>query len=110
MKIIGTTKEEFIVTMTSDELVQLAGFDGWIGFAEDLNLNKQLNDVTNKYQNMINRNKINLYVSPMYKEAKETLETYAELKTKFESIRNQLSTLLKRMKTVELSNEERDKK
>jgi hypothetical protein len=42
----------------------------------------------------------NYPVSKTYREARETLLAYSELKTKFESIRNQLSTLLARMESI----------
>lgn len=88
---------EMLVSMTVTELLELSGF----AYADSFNkafgtklcysstvpdsLRKRLFDVEN------------IPVSSIFSEAKETLSAYEDLRSKFESIRNQLTTLMGKM-------------
>lgn len=84
-----------VVQMTERELINLAGFDGNRQFDQAIGCSTFNNSHTTVSGSLLNVE--NIPVGEIYQEAKDTLSAYEELKTKFESIRNQLTTLLKRM-------------
>ena len=94
MKVIArTTQDSLLVDMTIGELRNLAGFNHYSDF------DKAFGSNTDSYEYNLEslQNIENIPVGDMYKEAKETLSAYQVLRTKHESIRNQISTLLKKM-------------
>lgn len=104
MKVIAFQSEEnVIVFMSVEELLKLAGFGHADGF------NKQVGHKVACYADRLNMDKKSLdtlmgceiHVSAIYDDAKETLKAYSELKTKMESIRNQLTTLTNKMNREE---------
>lgn len=96
MKVIAFAgNDNVIVSMRKTELYMLAGFD------YDRDFDQAVGCIShNESSHTISASLTNVEdipVGEIYKEAKDTLSAYEELKTKFESIRNQLTTLLKRM-------------
>lgn len=101
MKIIGFQSESMaLVLISSDELMNLNGHC----YRQDANshLSFELFDYTSFKANA--KKDINsvpdIPVAKIFKEAIETLETYSELKTKLESVRNQITTLTKKMEKL----------
>ena len=95
MKVIGSVaKEMFLVEISSRELSNLAGFDYESGFEEAFGCKTD-----NYYSHDLKKltEVENIPVSEIYSEVKETLSAYEDLRSKFESIRNQLTTLMKKM-------------
>jgi len=83
-----------VVNMSEKELLNLAGFDCQRDFEQAIGctVRGQHYEIANSLLKVEN-----IPVGEIYNEAKDTLSAYEELKSKFESIRNQLTTLLKRM-------------
>jgi hypothetical protein len=99
MKIIAALdNDKYLVEMSNEELANLSGFINHYHFDKGYNVesNRAVNHVD--YWKAL-KDKI-IPISDIYKSATETLATYSELKTKFESIRNQLSSLLGKMEVL----------
>ncbi len=95
MKVLGSVKQNsFLVEIDADELCNLAGFD------YDSEFEKAFGCKLDSYYTHETKALVaveNIPVGAIYSEAKETLSAYEDLRTKFESIRNQLTTLMKKM-------------
>ena len=87
--------KNIVVQMTEKELINLAGFDNNRAFDQAIGCDTNSNSHSSVSDSLLKVE--NIPVGEIYQEAKDTLSAYEELKTKFESIRNQLTTLLKRM-------------
>jgi hypothetical protein len=101
MKVIAfRSNNRVIVEMSAKELLNLSGFN----CSDDFN-----NAIVSSFytsNSLYDDNKIKLLdveipVGELYNDAKETLEAYSELKTKLESIRNQITTLTKKMEQAQ---------
>ena len=96
MKVVAFAgNNNVIVGMTKDELYMLAGFNNDRDFDQAVGCTTR-NEPSHVISQSLTKVE-NIPVGEIYKEAKDTLSAYEELRTKFESIRNQLTTLLKRM-------------
>jgi hypothetical protein len=102
MKIIGTVEEKnLLVSISVKELMNLAGFT----YSDDFNKAIGVNGF--KYNSSICEESvsklmnINIDVGAIYKDANETLIAYSELKSKLESVRNQITTLTKKMELAQ---------
>ena len=93
------SEKSVIVSMSVEELLKLAGFSYSDGF------NKLIGFKAAYYSDQLDMDKkimngllaCEIPVSSIYADAKETLEAYSDLKTKMESIKNQLTTLTAKM-------------
>ena len=96
MKVIGCkSKSVILVEMKVKELIELTGFGYYKDFNSAFGVDTNYSDEIENLDKLLNVE--GFPVSDIYKNAKETLSSYEELRTKFESIRNQLSALLKKM-------------
>jgi len=100
MKVIAIkSKESVIASLTVEELLNLAGF----GLSEQFN--SLVGYKATHYGTTLDMDERGLGklieceipVSEIYADAKETLRAYGELKTKMESIKNQLTILTAKM-------------
>ena len=83
MKVLGkVSKEVIIIEASKDEIQNIMGEQAWS--------HNDSPPVGTEFK-----------VGSMYARARDTIDTYKELKSKFESIRNQMSTLLKRVAEYE---------
>jgi hypothetical protein len=93
MKVIGFAAKTVTVQMNYAELNNLAGYTYPAEFREAFNVR-----IDSSYMDDLRRlTDIDIPISDIFKDAKETINAYATLKTKFESIRNQLKNLLNLM-------------
>lgn len=98
MKVIAfQTDKTVLVKMDFMELLNLAGFRDGATFNSDLKVNAMGYSSVKSQSALMS---IDIPVSDIYKDAKETLATYSELKSKLESVRNQLTTLTGKMQLV----------
>ncbi len=97
MKVIASqSKDTLVVSMSVRELKMLSGFAFDDDFNKAFGVHLNYSEVSlNTAAGLIAIEDIP--VATIYQEAKETLSAYNELRTKFESIRNQLTTLMKKM-------------
>ena len=100
MKVIAFKQQKTVmveVEMEIEELYNLAGFDNYsdfnTAFGTHADYGGALDSATRKSFYEVE----NIPVTTIFEDAKETLRSYEVLRTKFESIRNQLSTMLKKM-------------
>jgi len=101
MKVIGfKTDSILIVEMGITELRMLSGIAGREDFDKAFGTSTQYGGADNDERKKSFYSVENVPVGEIYNNAIETLASYDELKTKFESIRNQLNTLLKKMVTL----------
>jgi len=98
MKVIGfQSDEQVLVSMSVEELGELTGHTGsdlGKAFGFEMYYGSEIRSIEAKQKTIA---VMDYPVSTIYKEARETLSAYEELRSKFESIRNQLSTLMQRM-------------
>jgi hypothetical protein len=89
MKIIGKTKEGYIVEVSNIEIANLAGdgYDGHICF-ESENRTYTFRDLPVGFC---------VLVSDMYQKARETLDSFGDISSKFKSVSTSIQTLLKYM-------------
>jgi len=107
MKVIGfKTDSILIVEMGITELRMLSGITGREDFDKAFGTKTQYGVADNDERKKSFYAVENVPVGEMYNNAIETLTSYDELKTKFESIRNQLNNLLKKMVTLTPAKEE----
>jgi hypothetical protein len=97
MKVIAfKSNEVVIVEMSAGELLNLAGFRYDVDFNKAIVKCFYTSDVLydDAKSDLLD---VEIPVGELFREAKETLAAYSELKTKLESIRNQITTLTKKM-------------
>lgn len=97
MKIIGFASDNSVIAEVSvKEMIQFSGFchgndfNEMIGFAGTM-YSESLRDHDKRFIGL------QIPVSEIYADAKETLAAYSDLKTKLESVRNQITTLTNKM-------------
>lgn len=102
MKIIAfQDKHRLIASLSVAELLNFAGFHVSVDFNKFVEAPQATlygNTLSDGQCELLERE---IPVSDIYKDAKETLEAYAELTTKLESVRNQLTILTNKMKPKE---------
>jgi hypothetical protein len=97
MKIIAIqTDEKVLASVTIEELKAITGqSDLQKAFGISLNYGSGIKENFGHQKNMI---EVPDYpVSKIFQDARETLASYEDLRSKFESIRNQLNTLMQKM-------------
>lgn len=96
MKVIGSSGEETVIVKMSDsELLKLAGFNSHSDFDKAFGCKSDMYYLRDNLPSLMSIEDIP--VGYIFSEAKETLHSYEDLRSKFESIRNQLTTLMKKM-------------
>jgi hypothetical protein len=101
MKVIAfKSNEVVIVEMSAGELLNLAGFRYDDDFNKAIVKCFYTSDVLydDAKSDLLD---VEIPVGELFREAKETLAAYSELKTKLESIRNQITTLTKKMEQAQ---------
>ena len=99
MKVVAVVNcDQVMVQMSTAELAKIAGFDSSYSFDKAFGSEANSSRVGEVASSLLKIDDIP--VSEIYGHAKDTLGAYEELRTKFESVRNQLSTLLKRMESL----------
>jgi hypothetical protein len=99
MKVLAfKSSEEMIVSMSVAELINLAGFNYRSDFNKALGADiGSCDECCRQEQRDSLINLENIAVGDIYNDARATLNAYEELRTKFESIRNQLTTMMGKM-------------
>lgn len=102
MKVIGFQSDTCVIaSIKVEELAHLAGYQHGTALTKALHaagsdgtgLRNELTDLGKR--TLMDAGDIR--VSGVFQDAKETLQAYSELKSKLESVRNQLATLTKKM-------------
>jgi len=99
MKIIAVQVDDnCLVQMSTSELRELAGFYTASDFDAAYSCSTQFK-VSDKCAEQL-LSTLDIPVSGMFAHAQDTIAAYKTLKSKFESIRNQLTTLMKKMALI----------
>lgn len=98
MKVIAFQSEhKIIVSMEVKELINLAGFKEGDKFNELVGSKVTIYSDGIHWDNMKKFIGVEIPITSIFYDARETLQTYESLKNKLESVRNQLTTLTKKM-------------
>jgi len=98
MKVIAFQSDETaIVSMKVRELINVAGYESSSGFNDIFGSASEYGDSANKHHKAKLIGIHDIPVSQIFKDARDVLAAYTELRTKMESVRNQLTFLTTKM-------------